>query len=139
MKKYYRVHWRDCPEFSPENAESCVWGTRGQDTFCSRCNGQGYLPSGRECPECGGTGVVEVRGREGYSCCESALKLYEYFNSGGRDEPADDEPVVEFSGRCVGYGFDMEPLVIPDMKHVRWMTWAELRELALCELAQQQE
>lgn len=28
---FYRVHWADCPAFSPENAESALWGAGRDD------------------------------------------------------------------------------------------------------------
>jgi len=125
---FYRVHWFDCPEFSPENAESIDWGLRGQDVMCPRCNGSGYIKRGEYedyCPDCDGAGVVEAQPVPGYSCCESPEGLIKYFDS--RVEPDDSETVIEFSGRIVGWGTDNEPLVIPDMLHVRKMTWAEFK------------
>lgn len=129
---FYRVHWRDCPEFSPENAESIAWGMRDHEVMCPRCCGNLFVKQGKyeiECPECEGTGTVYAEPQPGYSCCESPKKLYKYFNSGSRFEPDDNEKVIEFSGKIVGCGADDEPLVIPDMKHVREMTWAEFKKL----------
>ncbi len=128
---FYRVHWHDCPEFSPENAQSIDWGLRGQDVSCPRCHGEGYIlrcDEAQECPECGGDGVIEAQPEPGYSCCESAEALISYFTS--RCEVPDNELVVIFSGRIVGWGTDNEPRAIPDMKHVEHTTWGEFRRRA---------
>lgn len=127
MELYYRVHWRDCPPFAPENAKSIDWSLRGQDTPCPRCQGEGFIVRAdyeETCPECDGACVVEARPVEGYSCCESIEKLDAYFSA--RIIPDDPEVVIEFSGRLVGWGTDNEPLVVPDMHHVKYTTWGEI-------------
>jgi hypothetical protein len=59
---FYRMHWRDCPEFCAENAWSALWGSvrsaDGAQTRCG-CDGvdQGEL---RECRPCAGTGYRDT-------------------------------------------------------------------------------
>lgn len=131
---YYRVHWPDCPPFAPENATSAPWGADTEP--CPRCQGAGEVAErehgdwGRqtgsmiECPECGGAGEVPVARLPGYSCCESAESLLEYFAArGGVDG---ETPVAIFRGKSVGTGPDGEPLVIP-VGRTRWTTYAKLR------------
>ena len=68
-------------------------------------------------------------GKRGYSCCESADKLVEYFSHDDVMDPEDPEvatlPVVEFEGDEVGTGADGEPLVVPS-RVIRWTTYGEV-------------
>lgn len=100
---YLRVHHADCPEFSPENAKSVGWGAWA------------LVEDG------------EVEPLEGYSCCETPEELVDYFENRAGCE--DDARVVAFSGWLAGYGCDGEPLVVPDMRHVYWMTYRDVKEM----------
>lgn len=118
---YYRYHHSQKP-FSPENAYSAPWGC-GPNGECPLCDGDV-----EDCPACRGTGYVELR--RGYSCCDTPEALVHYFESRGGVGDEDAPLVVEFSGYESGeHGADLETLVIPDMKHVRWMSWKELKAL----------
>ena len=127
---FWRVHWKDCPGFSPENASSAPWGL--EEVTCDGCRGSGYIArNGREmeCPWCEGTGVKPVERLLGYSCCSSRQELIDYFRF--RCEPSDDTPVVIFAGEAVGLGDDMEPLVVPKTNpRPRWTTWGKLKRTA---------
>jgi hypothetical protein len=122
---YYRLHRSDALEFSASNAWSAAWG----ETFvspgryeCRACDGTGEF-LGEQCQDCAGEGVVDAD--PGYSCCDSAAELVEYFD---QHCPADDsDPVVEFDGEYAGQGCDGEPLVVPTAV-VRWTTFSKLRE-----------
>lgn len=94
---FIRIHHDDCPEFSPENAFS--YGLGGPEARLD------------EAPQ-------------GYSCCDSAEDLIDYFECrGGAPE---DAPVVVFTGRQIANGDDFEPLVMPDMDFMMWTDYKAL-------------
>jgi hypothetical protein len=93
---FYRLH-DERSEFCAENAYSCTIDGEGR--------------------------------QDGYSCCESIEDLIGYWTGAApayRVCSRDDQLVIEFSGEVVGEGADGEPLVMPDMEHVRRMTWGEV-------------
>lgn len=132
---FYRLHSNpSAPCFCAEHAWSGLWGGEwnedGSATHCNRCGGTGTLLFGEECTTCDGDGWEPAL--HGYSACWDAAELAEYMDEHG--VVADNDPVVIFEGRQVGTGFDGEPLAVPTGK-VRWITWKELKELALKEEA----
>ena len=112
---FYRVHHKDCPEFSVDNAWSMTWGGWGEMAPCP-CGGH------EDCPHCGGTGEVDAQPVRGYSCCETPEALVRYFEARSCD---DDAPVVVFEGAELGRGEDNEPLVVPT-RVIGWTTYGEL-------------
>lgn len=120
---FFRVHTTALP-FSAENAWSGLWGADfsedGSQSRCCHCDGSGEA-FGEECKNCNGEGWEDCL--QGYSCCDSAEELLEYFQKHGHTN--DDTPVVIFEGEYVGNGFDGEPLAVPT-KVVRWTTFGEL-------------
>lgn len=117
---FFRVHWADAPDFSPENARSALWGsTRSEDgtkTECTSC-----IPGDREgCKVCGGTGWEDCM--KGYSCCWSAEDLVEYMAEHGA--PGEHDRVIVFEGVHTGTGFDGEPLAVPT-RIIEETTWSE--------------
>ena len=152
---YYRIHWADCPAFSPENAWSALWGaTRSPDgsqtectvcagvgkssSPCPTCDGRGYRDGDpdHECGTCDGTGDVDEcdtcdgtgwqDALQGYSCCDTAEELVRYFTHAARDAAEDDDLVVVFEGTRVGDGFDGEPLAVPT-RIIEEVPWSEFR------------
>ena len=152
---YYRIHWADCPAFSPENAWSALWGaTRSPDgsqtectvcagvgkssSPCPTCDGRGYRDGDpdHECGTCDGTGDVDEctacdgtgwqDALQGYSCCDTAEELVRYFTHAARDAAEDDDKVVVFEGTRVGDGFDGEPLAVPT-RIIEEVPWSEFR------------
>jgi hypothetical protein len=63
---------------------------------------------------------------KGYSAVEKPEDLVAYFNPSDRETIRDSAHVVHFSGHEVGRGMDGEPLVMPDMRHVKKMDWDDL-------------
>lgn len=149
---YYRVHWKDCPPLSPENAWSALWGTQrtpdGTQTYCVTCDGTGEgartCPTcrglGRDewdwdaiCTRCGGSGVLD--GCEscdgegvwdclyGYSCFADPQSLVDYF-AARHGTVEDDDTVVIFEGEYYGTGFDGEDLAVPT-RIIEEITWSE--------------
>ncbi|MFA6691468.1 MAG: hypothetical protein WCR98_05760 [Saccharofermentanales bacterium] len=120
---YYRVHRTDCPvPFDAEHAYSTPWGWQPGDTVTRQCN-CGYWD---KCPRCQGTGeyTEEIDLVRGFSCCESAEELIDYFEArGGCD---DNQPVAIFEGDFTDSGSDNEPCVVPT-KIVEWTTYAGLK------------
>lgn len=57
---FYRMHWRDCPEFCAENAWSALWGAiRSGDGSQTRCGCEGVDQfDTRVCAECAGSGCT---------------------------------------------------------------------------------
>ena len=140
-KKFYRVHWANRPAFSAENAWSLPWGCEMQEPcttcaglkqdwmdtgeiLCPHCEGQGECDccGGGECLRCKGAGVIECLHCEGtglepasrgYSCCESAEALRDYFEQRLIPENCEAE-VICFTGELQDYGLDGEALVVPE-------------------------
>jgi hypothetical protein len=125
---YYRLHGSDTPEFSAQNAWSALWGEQfsadGSRYKCRTCDGTGTA-YGEPCDARCDDGWLYAD--PGYSCCETAADLLDYFDQHGI--AADDDPVVVFEGERVGTGFDGEPLAVPT-GDIRWTTIGALRAQA---------
>jgi hypothetical protein len=124
---YYRLHRADAPAFTADNAWSGLWGSTfspdGSRTECGECDGAGVDDHGQPCEAGCDNGWWDCYA--GYSCCDTAEELLDYFT---QHNPADDnDPVVIFEGEQVGTGFDAEPLVIPTTT-IRWTTIGQLRK-----------
>jgi hypothetical protein len=122
-EKFYRLHDNDqAPAFSADNAWSGLWGADfsegGSRSRCPECEGTGES-YGEKCRSCDGEGWHECQ--LGYSCCDSAEALLEYFA-----DTEDDAKVVVFAGERIGTGFDGEPLAVPTSE-IRWTTLGQLR------------
>lgn len=120
---WYRVHWSDCPEFSADNAWSCLWGPErsddGSQCECTGCGGDGDL-FGEECPGCEGTGWMDCE--PGYSAAADPADLIEYFAI--RHIEPTGETVIVFTGRQASTCVDGYPTVVPDQV-VETMTWEQ--------------
>ena len=117
---FYRVHPSDCPPFHATNAWSALWGsTRSEDgsqVECPACDGTSE-DLGEPCLDCDDGWIDCV---PGYSCCDTAQELIDYFTE--RSEPTADDAVIVFEGRQVDTGFDGEPTAVPH--HViETLTW----------------
>ena len=153
---YYRVHWKDCPPLSPENAWSALWGTRrtpgGAQTYCVACDGTGQ--GTRHCRDCDGTGWTtdgwntEDRCRrcdgagviDGCESCDGegvhdCLRGYSCFADPqsliGYFEARpgtveDDDTVVVFEGEYCGTGVDGEDLAVPT-RIIEEVPWSVFR------------
>lgn len=62
----------------------------------------------------------------GYSAWPTVEKFLEWNERQGWGD--EDSPVVGFTGKVVGKGYDGEPLVVPDMRKVYWTTVGELEQ-----------
>lgn len=128
LNLYYRFHWVGSPTFSPENARSIGWSAWQNGVPCYHTQAEWDNNSAWDCSRCEGEcwrAVEEADFARGYSCTSSAEELFSYFASRIIPDNEDGKLVV-FSGEEVGSGDDGEPLVVPDMKVVKWHLWSEV-------------
>lgn len=138
---FYRLHSNpDAPAFSADHAYSGLWGgtfnADGSQSICRDCDGECHslLDPDEDCDTCDATGWENAQ--YGYSACDSATELRDYVQEHIGADPGDGPIVVIFDGMRVGTGFDAEPLAVPT-GDTRWITWAELLQLADTESEQQ--
>lgn len=146
---YYRWHSHTAPEFTADNAWSAPWGVTftpdGDEYKCVACDGTGEDTTDPTCGACRGAGCrrcddtgnsdlcLSCRGEgtlecdRGYSAVTSPDDLADYMAGHSPLDPLalDREGTVcVFEGDQVGYGLEMEPLVVPT-RVVETLTWSE--------------
>ena len=93
----------------------------GQQFWRAHPNDRSFSPEDATSREWGDSRSEPDRG---YSAFEKPEHLIGYFHPSERDEYS--SHVINFTGHKVGEGMEGEPLVVPDMRHVKRMEWDDL-------------